>query len=95
MRIDENLSSVYPDYYRLTTIIKLFYYLLLIPLSTACIERHFSKMKLIKTPLRNNLSQSTLEDLLFIAIEAQEDFHDDHYKHFSNELLIEITNFRG
>ena len=80
MNLDETICSVYPNCY------KLFYYLLLLPLSTACLERLFSKMKLIKTRLRNNLSQSTLENLLFIATEAPKDFHDDHYEHFVNEL---------
>ena len=61
IKIDDTVSSVYPNCY------KLFYYLLLFPLSTACIERLFCKMKLIKTRLRNNLSQSTLGNLLFIA----------------------------
>ena len=79
------LSSVYPNCY------KLFYHLLLFPLSTVCRERLFSKMKLIKTGLWNNLSQSTLENLLFIVMEAWKDFHNYHYKHF-NELkrLIQI-----
>ena len=77
MNLDETICSVYPNCY------KLFYYLLLFPLSTACIEILFSKMKLIKTCLRNNLSQSTLENLLFIATEAPKDFHDDHYKHLN------------
>ena len=80
MNLDETICSVYPNCY------KFFYYLLLFPLSTACVERLFSKMKLIKTRLRNILSQSTLENLLFIATEAPKDFHDDHYEHFVNEL---------
>ena len=80
MNLDETICSVYPNCY------KLFYYLLLFPLSTACVERFFSKMKLIKTRLRNNLSQSTLENLSFIATEAPKNFHDDHYEHFVNEL---------
>ena len=80
MKIDNTLSSAYPNCY------KLFYYLLLFPLSTACVERLFSKMKLIKTHLRNNLSQSTLENLLIILTEPPEDFHNDHYGHFVNEL---------
>ena len=88
IKIDDTLSSVYPNCY------KPFYYLLLFPLSTACIGRLFSKMKLIKTRLRNNLSQSTLENLLFIATEAQEDFHDDHYKHFVNDLKRLNPNVR-
>ena len=80
MNLDETICSVYPNCY------KLFYYLLLFPLSTVCVGRLFCKMKLIKTRLRNNLSQSTLENLLFIATEAPKDFHDDHYEHFVNEL---------
>ena len=77
MKIDDTLSSVYPNCY------KLFYYLLLFPLGTAFAKTFFSKMKFMKTHLRNNLSQSTLKNLLFIATEAHEDFHNDHYKHFS------------
>ena len=88
MKIDNTLSSVYPNYY------KLFYYLLLFTLSIACIERFFSKMKLIKPCLRNNLSQSTLENLLFTATEAQEHFHSDHYEHFVNELKRLNSNIR-
>ena len=80
MNLDKTICSVYPNCY------KLFYYLLLFPLSTACVERLFSKMKLIKTCLRNHLSQSTLKNLLFTATEAPKDFHDDHYEHFVNEL---------
>ena len=80
IKIDDTLSTLYPNCY------KLFNYLLLFPLSTACVERLFSKMKLIKTRLRNNLSQSTLENLLFTATEAREDFHDDQYEQFVNEL---------
>ena len=58
MNLDETICSVYPNCYNL------FYYLLLFPLSAACIERLFSKMKLIKTCLRNNLSQS-IRDFIF------------------------------
>ena len=31
------------------------------PLSVACVERFFSKQKLVKTRLKNQLSQTTLE----------------------------------
>ena len=41
-------------------------------------------MKLINTRLRNKLSQSLLENLLFMATQAREDFHDNHYEHFIN-----------
>ena len=60
MNTDNTLSSVYRNCY------KLFYYILLFPLNTACVERLFSKMKLIKTRLRNNLSQSTfIESIIY------------------------------
>ena len=50
--------------------LKLLHLMLIFPLSTACVERFFSKMKLVKTRLRNQLSQVNLENLLFIATEA-------------------------
>ena len=43
---------------------------LVLPLSTVDCERGFSDLKLIKTPLRNRLCVSTLESLLWIAIEG-------------------------
>ena len=44
--------------------------MLIFPLSTTCVERFFSEMKLVKIQLRNQLSQVNLENLLFIATEA-------------------------
>ena len=44
--------------------------MLIFPLSTACVEKLFSKMKLVKIHLQNQLSQDNLENLLFIAAEA-------------------------
>ena len=41
-----------------------------LPVSTATVERTFSQMKLIKTHLRNRLSDSNLEHLMKIAIEG-------------------------
>ena len=48
---------------------KLLYFLLIFPLSDACVERSFSKMKLGKTRLRNQLKQTSLENLLYISTE--------------------------
>ena len=45
------------------------------------IERLFSKMKLIKIRLRNQLGQLSLDSLLHISIEGQEKFR-DKYKFF-------------
>ena len=41
-----------------------------LPVSTATVERTFSQMELIKTYLRNRLSDSNLEHLMKIAIEG-------------------------
>ena len=41
-----------------------------LPVSTATVERTFSQMELIKTYLRNRLSDSNLEYLMKIAIEG-------------------------
>ena len=45
---------------------------LTIPVSTASVERSFSKMKLIKTRLRNSLSEASLSQLMRITMEAPE-----------------------
>ena len=50
--------------------LKLLDLMLIFHLSTAWFERFFSKMKLAKTWLWNQLSQANLENLLFIATEA-------------------------
>ena len=45
---------------------------LTIPVSTTSVERSFSQMKMIKTRLRNSLSNCSLSHLMRIAIEAPE-----------------------
>ncbi|XP_027132692.1 zinc finger protein 862-like [Larimichthys crocea] len=51
--------------------------ILVMPLSTASVERGFSAMKRIKTDWRSNLSVNTLTQLLFISLEGLdlEDFN--------------------
>ena len=44
--------------------------LLTLPVATASVERSFSQMKLIKTQLRNCLSESSVSHLMKIAIES-------------------------
>ena len=44
--------------------------ILIMPLSTAAVERGFSAMKQIKTDWRSNLSVNTLTKLLFIILEG-------------------------
>ena len=50
--------------------LKLLHLMLIFLLSTACVERFCSKMKLVKTRLWNQLSQVSLENILFFATEA-------------------------
>ena len=72
--------------------LKLLHLMLIFPLSTACVERFFSKMKLVKTRLRNQLSQVNLENLLFIATEAPKTgFTDSEYDFFFFDELKKIT----
>ena len=67
--------------------LKLLHVMLIFPLSTAYVERFFSKMKLVKTWLRNQLLQLNLENLLSIATEAlKTEFTDSEYDFFVDEL---------
>ena len=43
--------------------------LLTIPVTVACAERSFSKLKLIKSYLRSTMSQDRLNDLAMLSIE--------------------------
>ena len=52
-------------------------------LELSIVERLFSKMKLIKTRLRNQLSQVSLE---FFYTEAPDNFADEEYDFFADEL---------
>ena len=61
---NEDLAALFPNFCRVALIG------LLIPTSTADCERGFSALKRIKTPLRNRLSDSITNQLLFIAIEG-------------------------
>ncbi len=45
-------------------------FLLALPVGTATVERSFSHMKMIKTRLRNRLSDENLTHLMRIAIEG-------------------------
>ena len=57
------------------------------PVSTASVERSFSQMKLIKTRLRNSLSESTLAQLMRIAIESPEKLTEDQL-----EAILDVWN---
>ena len=80
-KADTAFQELYPNCY------KLLYLLMIFSLSAACVERFFSKLKLVKTRLRNQLSQTTLESLLRIATESpKEGFSDSQYEYFFDEL---------
>ena len=78
---DKASAIIFPNY------LKLLHLLLIFPLSTAYVKRFFSKMKLVKTWLLNQLSQVNLENLLFIAKEAPKTgFTNSEYDFFVDEL---------
>ena len=52
--------------------IKLLNIMLTLPVGTATVERSFSQMKMIKTRLRNQLSDANLQHLIKVAIEGPE-----------------------
>ena len=60
------LKAMFPNLHKMASIG------LTIPVSTASVERSFSLTKLIKTRLRNALSDCSLSHLMKIAIEAPE-----------------------
>ena len=61
--------------------------MLIFGLSTACVERFFSKMKLIKTWLRNQLKQTSHENLLYITTDSMKEGLDNIvFEHFVDEL---------
>ena len=64
---------------------------LTLPVSTASVERRFfSKMKLIKTRLRNYLSDSSLSNLMKRAIESPDILSEDDL-----DAIIDIWNRKG
>ena len=58
-----------------------------IPVSTASVERSFSQMKLLKTRLRNCLSDSSLLHLMKIAIESPDKRSDS-----DTEEIVNVWN---
>ena len=77
---DETCHNLYPGCIHLLKLSLMF------PLSVACVECLFSKMKLIKTRVRNQLGETTLGSLLRLSFESLTGFGDDEYKYFVDEL---------
>ena len=59
-------TDIFPEMFKLLDIV------LALPLGTASVERSFSQMKLVKTRLRNRISDNNLAKLMRIAIEGPE-----------------------
>ena len=67
--------------------LKLLHLMLILPLSTTCVKRFFSKMKIVQTQPRNQLLQVNLENPLFIATDTPKiGFTDRKYDFFVDEL---------
>ena len=82
-------KEIYPNCF------KLFKLLMIFPLSAACVERLFSKMKIVKNRLHNSLSNTTLESWLLIATESPKaGFEDDVLEQFVDELKKRNPNMR-
>ena len=58
------IATSFPNLAKLAAI------LIVLPVTTATVERTFSSMKLIKTRLRNRMGESTLEHTMIICIEG-------------------------
>ena len=66
MQATDAYKGIFPQTFTLLNII------LAMPVGTATVERSFSQMKMIKTRLRNRLSDCNLSRLMKIAVEGPE-----------------------
>ena len=73
MHSSEAYVGIFPETYTLINI------MMTLPVGTATVERSFSQMKMIKTRLRNRLSDENLARLMRIAIEGPEPEFVDFY----------------
>ena len=88
MHSSSTYSGIFPEMMKLLNI------MLTIPVGTATVERSFSQMKMIKTRLRNRLSDANLQHLMRVAIEGPDlkevDFNQilDIFKLKSRRVLL-------
>ena len=66
IQISEAYVGLFPEIFKLINI------MVTLPVGTATVERSFSHMKMVKSRLRNRLSDENLDKLLRIAIEGPE-----------------------
>ena len=83
------IANSFPNLAKLAAI------LIVLPVTTATVERTFSSMKLIKTRLRNRMGGSTLEHTMIICIEGPDRLSNetleevrDHYKHSKQTRIM-------
>lgn len=60
----------------------------IVPTSTAAVERGFSVMNLICTPLRSCLTQNSLQSLMSISIEGPEELSADMLEELVEEFRL-------
>ena len=72
------LKTMFPNLHKLASIN------LTLPVATASVERSFFQMKLIKTRLRNSLSESSVSHLMKIAIESPDTLTDSNLEEVVN-----------
>ena len=75
---NDMLKAMFPNLHKMASIG------LTIAVSTTSVERSFSQMKLIKTRLRNALSDCSLSHFMKIAIEAPEVLSDSNLDEIVN-----------
>ena len=81
------IATSFPNLAKLAAI------LIVLPVTTATVERTFSSMKLIKTQLCNRMGESTLEHTIIICIEGPDQLSNldeviDHYKHSNQRRML-------
>ena len=77
--VETNMHEFFPLIYRLVKLT------LILPVATATVERCFSAMKLVKSDLRNRISDGFLNDCLICAFDREEFSkvtNEDIIKHF-------------
>ena len=80
-RVYAIMGTMYPNLKSLATVC------LTMPVTTASVERSFSEMKLIKSHLRNRLSETSLSHLMKVAVESPKESSDTDL-----ELIVDIWN---
>ena len=83
------LASAFPNLVTLASIVSI------LPVTTATVERSFSNMKLVKTRLRNQIGDDTLDQAMRVCIEGPERLSNesletiiDHWKEQKTRRLL-------